>query len=161
MLEPCEWWPPGPTRHPYFYYNRKSARFSNFAVELVCKVFMLLNMVLRNGNNLRWQDGLEHWLQDLYMGADMVLTSAFHEQFPGIGWFHMCLIWTNRKWSSAIWRYTTPNMTKDQGDYLASIMIRCLWRYAKSLWNQNMVVHGNTAHEQAHHLLDALLTQVR
>jgi hypothetical protein len=35
-------------------------------------------------------------------GTDVVLVSAFHEQYNMIGWFHLCLGRVSKKWSRAI-----------------------------------------------------------
>lgn len=90
-------------------------------------------------------------------GPDAVLTSAFREQFIGIGWYHMCLGRISRLWASAVLQYQSPSSPMDGGIPWASQLLAALWQYSRALWKfWNEVVHGATVEEQAARQLASL-----
>jgi hypothetical protein len=73
--------------------------------------------------------------------ADILLTSAFYEQFHTITWYQFCLGCISRQWGTAANTYG-PNL--DQS-YWSSLVISLLWSYTRSLWKfRNTFVHQTT-----------------
>lgn len=92
-------------------------------------------------------------------GPDAVLTSAFHEQFCNLGWYHFCLGRVSKKWAAAVIQFTLPDRHPYTPLHWTSLLISALWKYSKSLWAyRNTVVHGATIEEQAQRMISSLHT---
>jgi hypothetical protein len=94
-------------------------------------------------------------------GPDILLTSAFTEQYHTIGWYHLFMDHLSKKWSAAAALYhKIPN------DFSFSItwtsqLTHVLWKYTGSLWHyRNTVVHGATDQEMANKIKDSISEKV-
>jgi len=89
--------------------------------------------------------------------ADILLTSAFHEQFYSITWYQFCLGRLSKKWALALSEYTKISSPAPDPDFWASLLINQLWLFTLYMWrHRNQVVHGTTIEDQAQKLLDRL-----
>jgi hypothetical protein len=90
--------------------------------------------------------------------ADILLTSAFHEQFHSITtWYQFCLGRIIKKWALALSEYTRTSSPAPDPDFWASLLIDQLWIFILSMWrHRNQIVHGTTIEDQAQKLLDRL-----
>ncbi len=104
--------------------------------------------------------GFSEWLhpagqptqsQTLTAGSLHGSLRAYTEQFHNLGWYHFCLGRISKKWYQAVTIYMKEeNGKRFNQDSWASMLITCLWRFAKQMWaHKNQVVHGQTAEEQA------------
>lgn len=93
--------------------------------------------------------------------ADVLLTSAFQEQYHTVGWFQLFLGRISLKWEKAAHAYCSR-----EGGTLttawSSNVIHQLWRFTRSMWNnRNSIVHGKDAETAATRILQDLYQQVR
>ena len=95
------------------------------------------------------------------VGADIVLTAAYHEQFYDLGWYHCSLGQISKKWHQAVEEYNRrDNLSLDSSSW-ASSLIQLFWSYTKNLWqHRNEFIHGSTPEEEATKLLAKLHDQV-
>jgi hypothetical protein len=91
-------------------------------------------------------------------GSDMLLTTAYTEQFHSIGWFQLCLGRISKKWSKAVHMYVKQDTGKDIDQaYWSSMLINIIWRFTKLMWkHRNQIVHGETVEDQAAVILQQL-----
>jgi hypothetical protein len=93
----------------------------------------------------------------LLRSPDAVLTTAFHEQYNTIGWFHFCFGRLSKKWAAAVKQYNTAPKPSDFEEFWTSLLIATLWQYSRALWKtRNEHIHGVTVEEQAQLLLNNL-----
>lgn len=90
-------------------------------------------------------------------GPDAILTSAFHEQFYTIGWYHFCLGRVSKLWARAVTQYTKPDRHPYTPLHWSSLLVSSLWTYSKTVWKfRNEIVHGATVEEQARRMITGL-----
>jgi len=90
-------------------------------------------------------------------GPAAVLTSAFHEQYHNIGWYHLCLGQVSRKWSKTVLQYMLPDQHPYTELHWTSILISALWQLSRAVWKFcNETVHGATVEEQARRKITSL-----
>jgi hypothetical protein len=84
-------------------------------------------------------------------GPDIILTSAYTEQFQSLGWYQLCLDRASRKWSQAINQYVKQEKgTGINREYWSSLLISILWKFTKHMGaHRNQIVHGQTVGKQA------------
>ncbi len=69
---------------------------------------------------------------------DILLTSAFYEQFHQLTWFQLCLGRLSKNWSAAIIAYQ-PTI---DAPYWSSLFVSISWNFTRSLWaKRNEFVH--------------------
>jgi hypothetical protein len=94
--------------------------------------------------------------------ADVLLTSAFHEQFHTIGWFHLFLGRISTKWDDAVRAYSLREGRILTANHWSSQAIHFLWRFTRSMWaHRNGIVHGVDAQSAAARILQDLQDRVR
>jgi hypothetical protein len=87
---------------------------------------------------------------DSLNSADMILTTAFHEQFHRFGWNHMCMGCISQKWAIVAKAYNGIPFPFFGTSYWASLLVDQLWKFSLGLWqNRNSVAHGETLEDQA------------
>ncbi len=92
----------------------------------------------------------------------VLLTSAFHDQFHTIGWFHLFLGRLSIKWEKAVVAYAARESNIQRPHLWSSQAIHCLWKFARSMWtHRNSIVHGTDAQTSAARILQELQDQVR
>jgi hypothetical protein len=69
---------------------------------------------------------------DSLLHADVLLTSAFYEQFHSIGWYYACLGHISKKWANM--EYAYQNYSNGTLEYWASLLIDQLWQFTLSHW---------------------------
>jgi hypothetical protein len=91
-------------------------------------------------------------------GSDMLLTTAYTEQFHSIGWFQFCLGRISKKWSQAVHMYVKQGTGKDIDQaYWSSMLINIIWHFTKLMWkHRNQIVHGKTVEDQVAVILQQL-----
>ncbi len=96
-------------------------------------------------------------------GPDIILTSAYTEQFQSLGWYQLCLGRVSRKWSQAVNQYEKQEKgTGINQEYWSSLLMSTLWKFTKNTWaHSNQKVHGQTADEQAAVILRRLQDKVQ
>jgi hypothetical protein len=81
-------------------------------------------------------------------GPDILLTSAYYEQFYKLSWFQLCLGRISITWSRAVHSYRVPNNPMFDANRWASKFIFCMWQITRQLWTfRNQLVHGSTVEE--------------
>jgi hypothetical protein len=91
------------------------------------------------------------------LGPDILLTTAYYEQFHNLGWYQCCLGRISTKWQQAVAAYYKKERKTLDATYRSSLFIAALWNYTKALWNhRNKIIHGATKEESAQLLLDNL-----
>jgi hypothetical protein len=63
--------------------------------------------------------------------VQIILTSAYYEQFHTLGWFQLCLDCISQQWSHAMFTYQAPNSPHFDNDDWAAILISLLWRFTR------------------------------
>jgi hypothetical protein len=92
--------------------------------------------------------------------AAALLTTAFHEQFHSIGWFHFQLGCLSKHWGKA-YRDLTPHATDRLVQCWVSAVIFPMWKYIGDNWSlHNKIVHGATVEDQACIILEELHEKV-
>jgi hypothetical protein len=95
-------------------------------------------------------------------GPDVLLTSAYHEQFHDIGWLNFSLGRISQIWEKAAGAYWSQESKLVDLPYWSSQLIAALWHCTKALWGfRNQSVHGFTSEEEAQIILSKLQEQVR
>jgi len=95
-------------------------------------------------------------------GPDVLLTSAYHEQFHDIGWLNFSLGRISQIWEKAAGAYWSQESKLVDLPYWSSQLIAALWHCTKALWGfRNQSVHGFTSEEEAQIILGKLQEQVR
>jgi hypothetical protein len=83
-----------------------------------------------------------------------LLTTAFHEQFYSIGWFHFQLGCLSKHWGKA-YKDLTLDATDGSTQRWMSTVISQTWKYIGDIWSlRNEIVHGAMAEDQARKFLE-------
>jgi hypothetical protein len=81
-------------------------------------------------------------------GPDILLTSAYYEQFYKLSWFQLCLGRISITWSRAVQSYHGSTIPMFDANRWAAKLIFCLWQFTRQLWTfRNQLVHGSTVEE--------------
>ncbi len=94
-------------------------------------------------------------------GPDILLTSAYHEQFHTLSWYQCCLGRISCKWRQAmVTYYNQAHQNMDAANW-APLFIVALWRFTKGAWQfRNQIVHGSDLEEAAEFALATLSEKV-
>jgi hypothetical protein len=116
--------------------------------------------------------GFQDWVEKLsgrsraptygsLLGPDILLTSAYYEQFHQLGWFQLCLGCISYKWSQAVEAYYAQTCPTFDGVTWAISFISLLWKLTRKLWqNRNQIVHGKTVEETVANQMSVLHERV-
>jgi hypothetical protein len=86
-----------------------------------------------------------HLLCGSVYGPDILLTSAYYDQFNTLTWYQLCLGQISLKWSRAVSSYHASLIPNFDGPSWASAFISILWNFTRQLWHhRNQIVHGLT-----------------
>jgi hypothetical protein len=92
---------------------------------------------------------------------DILLMSAYYEQFHKLGWFQICLGQISLKWSQAVTSYQIPICPHFNGNRWAVAFITLMWKFTHQLWHhRNQLVHGETVDEAVSTQLSILHNKV-
>jgi hypothetical protein len=73
--------------------------------------------------------------------SDIVLTSAFHEQYHKLSWFQFCMGRISKKWAAAASDYL-PSI---DAPLWSSLLISILWGFTRTMWRKrNELIHQST-----------------
>jgi len=93
--------------------------------------------------------------------SNVVLTSAFAEQYHSIGWLQLLLGRISKKWELAYTHYIKVPSSETYLNAWSTSFIHHIWDYTHSLWaNRNAILHGATAEIQAANILRELHSEV-
>jgi hypothetical protein len=93
--------------------------------------------------------------------GDILLTTAFTEQYHSIGWYHFTLGRISSKWDAAVRCYRGQLDNLAMTNVWATQAILLMWQYMRSIWtHRNSVVHGKDSEEAASRLLQHLHQEV-
>jgi uncharacterized protein with HEPN domain len=82
------------------------------------------------------------------LGPDILLTSAYYEQFYQLGWFQLCLGRISHQWSQAVVAYHLHTCPTFDDVRWATSFISLLWKFTQDLWKtRNQLVHEKTVEE--------------
>jgi hypothetical protein len=95
-------------------------------------------------------------------GADILVTSAYYEQFHNLGWFQMCLGRISLQWHRAVAAYHVSTNPGHNADRWVVAFIHLLWQFTRQLWtHRNQIVHGATVEETASRQINQLHEKVK
>jgi len=81
-------------------------------------------------------------------GPDILLTSAYHEQFHTLSWYQCCLGRISCKWRQAVVAYCNQAHQNMDAANWAPLFIAALWWFTKGAWQfRNQIVHGSDLEE--------------
>ncbi len=98
-------------------------------------------------------------------GPEMLLATAYAEQYQEIGWYNFTLGRVRKRWAQTIQAYN--KLKKSTGpqlipEYWTSLLIHHLWTFIKQLWNhRNQIIHGSTGEGVVTRIMNNLQDQVR
>ncbi len=73
--------------------------------------------------------------------SDIVLTSAFHEQYHKLSWFQFCMGRISKKWAAAASDYL-PSI---DAPLWSSLLVSILWGFTRTMWRKrNELIHQST-----------------
>jgi len=89
--------------------------------------------------------GFAHWLTPTHhqskaptagslRGPDILLTSAYYEQYHTLGRYQCCLGRITNNWQQAVAAYYKMDRKTLDAAHWSSLFIVALWRYTKTLW---------------------------
>jgi hypothetical protein len=95
-------------------------------------------------------------------GPDVLLTSAYYEQYHQLGWFQLCLGRIGKLWSKAVSAYYANTCPKFDSGRWATSVIAIMWQFTKQLWlHRNQIIHGRTVDEAATNQMACLHDKVK
>jgi hypothetical protein len=93
--------------------------------------------------------------------SDVVLMSAFAEQYHSIGWLQLFLRRISKKWELAYTHYRDIPLSETYLNTWSTSFIHHVWTYTHSLWaHMNTILHGASAEENAAKILRDLQSEV-
>ena len=94
-------------------------------------------------------------------GTDMLLTTAFNEQFHSIGWGNLFHGRISKLWGKTVSQINKSPFSSYPTTWAAQTILY-LWQYTRVIWeHRNQVVHGATDQEKAARIKQAIDQQVR
>jgi hypothetical protein len=94
--------------------------------------------------------------------ADILVTSAYYEQFHHLGWFSLCLGRISKTWSKAVAEYQANMQLQVKKDNWSVHFISLIWDFTRTLWNnRNQIIYGSTTDEAVSHQMSILHSKVR
>jgi hypothetical protein len=104
-------------------------------------------------------------VRSLTMGSlkasDVVLTSAFTEQFHTIGWLQLMLGRLSKKWEMAYTHYKSIPSAQFYKNNWSTSFNPHIWEYTHSLWqHRNGILHGLSSEQCAEKILTKLQMEV-
>ena len=68
------------------------------------------------------------------LGPDILLSTAYYEQFHQLGWFQLCLGRATASWAKTVETYHPSLKTFNKTNWLANL-VTFLWRFTRNMWN--------------------------